>query len=79
MIETAVLFIIGITLVTIICILHWWLDEEIRLSLLFLLIGIYSIGISVGECIIKTEILTLGKTDIDGSTYVVEEVISGDK
>lgn len=74
MIETAVLFI-GITLVTIICILHWWIDEEIRLSLLFLLIGIYSIGISVGKCIIKTEILTLGETNIDGSTYVVEEVI----
>ena len=78
MIETAVLFI-GITLVTIICILHWWLDEEIRLSLLFLLIGIYLIGWSFGKSSIKAEILAFGETNIDGSTYVVEEVINNDK
>ena len=78
MIETAVMFI-GITLVTIICILHWWIDEEIRLSLLALLIGIYLIGWSFGASSIKAEILAFGETNIDGSTYMVEEVINNDK
>lgn len=78
MIETALMFI-GITLVMIICILHWWIDEEIKWSLLALLIGIYLIGWSFGASSIKAEILTFGETNIDGSTYVVEEVISGDK
>ena len=78
MIETAVLFV-GITVVTMICILQWWIDEEIEWSLLALLIGIYLIGWSFGESSIKAEILAFGETNIDGSTYVVEEVISGDK
>lgn len=78
MIETALMFI-GITLVTIICILRWWIDEEIRLSLLAFLIGIYLIGWSFGESSIKAEILEFGETNIDGSTYVVEEVINNDK
>lgn len=78
MIETAVIFI-GITLVTMICILHWWIDGEIELSLLALLIGIYLIGWSFGASSIKAEILTFGETNIDGSTYVVEEVINNDK
>ena len=78
MIEAAILFI-GITLVTIICIVHWWIDEEIRLSLLALLIGIYLIGWSLGKIATKTEILELGEFNIDGSTYVVEEVINNDK
>ena len=78
MIETAVMFI-GITVVTMICILHWWIDEKIEWSLLALLIGIYLIGWSFGASSIKAEILAFSETNIDGSTYVVEEVISGDK
>jgi membrane protein required for beta-lactamase induction len=78
MIETAVLFM-GITVVTIICILHWWIDEEIRWSLLALLIGIYLIGWSFGESSIKAEILAFEETNIDGSTYVVEEVINNEE
>lgn len=78
MIETAVLFI-GITVVTMICILHWWIEGEIEWSLLALLIGIYLIGWSFGASSIKAEILAFGETNIDGITYVVEEVISGGK
>lgn len=69
----------GMFFVMIVCVIHWWIDEEIRLSLLALLTGIYLIGWCFGEASSKMEILMNGEIEIQGNTYVIEEVISGDK
>ena len=72
-------FICGMVIVIMVCLIYWWIDEEIRLSLLSLLTGIYLIGWSFGEASIKAEILTYGETAINGNTYIIEEVINNEK
>ena len=69
----------GMFFVMFVCIAHWWIDEEVRLSLLALLTGIYLIGWCFGEASVKAEILMYGETTINENIYVIEEVISGDK